>query len=291
MTYTIKNEYLEATVNELGAELISLKSADGCEYIWQGDPKYWQGHAPIMFPFCGRLWEGKYTYLGKEYSLGNHGFARHSLFSLYSAKESEITLLLKSDEQTKQNYPFDFLFYVTFSLKGKELKISHRVENKDEKDLIFAIGGHPAFNVPLGGEGKFEDWYLELDKKCEAIRVDLSEKCFRTGNDKPYLSEGVKKIPLSHSLFDRDAIFLYNVPKRVSLLSEKSRRGVRVSFNDMKYVGFWHMPRTDAPYVCIEPWTSQPSYDGAVDSLSTKAEMICLPSGYSFKNGYSIEVI
>ena len=110
MIYTIKNEYLTVDINSLGAELWSVKSADGCEYIWQGDPEFWSGRAPIMFPICGRLFEGKYTYLGKEYTMPNHGIARSSEFSLLKQTDNEITLSLVADDKTKESYPFDFIF-------------------------------------------------------------------------------------------------------------------------------------------------------------------------------------
>ena len=34
MKKTIKNEFLELTVDSLGAQMISLKSYSGTEYIW-----------------------------------------------------------------------------------------------------------------------------------------------------------------------------------------------------------------------------------------------------------------
>ena len=128
MTYRIENEFLVAEIAELGAELVSLKlKDDSCEYIWQGDEKYWTGHAPIMFPICGRLIDGKYTYRGKSYELGCHGFARHTNFSLVGAKNDEITLSIKSDDSTREIYPFDFIFTVTFSLVGKALNVKYSI--------------------------------------------------------------------------------------------------------------------------------------------------------------------
>ena len=61
MLYTVKNDKLSLTVSDMGAEMQSLLSCDGTEFLWQGDPAYWTGHAYIMFPICGRLTDGKYT--------------------------------------------------------------------------------------------------------------------------------------------------------------------------------------------------------------------------------------
>lgn len=290
MNYTIQNDFLTVVIADLGAELMSIKDKDGHEYLWQGDAKYWSGRAPIMFPICGRLFNGEYTYLGKTYTLPNHGFARKSIFTLKSASRDFVTLELCANEETRSIYPFDFIFDVTFALKNNTLDIKYEVKNKDTKDLIFSCGGHPAFNVPLDKGLDFEDCYVEFNKSCEAVRVDFSPACFLTHDDKVYSEGGTKRIDLRHDLFDNDAIFLYNVAKEIKLGSDKTTRSVTLNFNGMKYIGLWHAVKTDAPYVCIEPWTSVPATQDKVDNLLTKEEMIHLPSGYSYKNGYSITI-
>ena len=70
MQFTIENDQLRVTVDSLGCEVVSVEGKkDGCEYLWTGDPQFWSGHAPTMFPICGRLNEGKYFYDGKEYEM------------------------------------------------------------------------------------------------------------------------------------------------------------------------------------------------------------------------------
>ena len=291
MEYIIENEFLAVTVASLGAELMSVKSKEnGIEYLWQGDKKYWGGRAPNMFPICGRLWQGKYTYYGNEYSMPNHGIARSSELKLKSVEKSRITLSLVSNEETKKMYPFDFEYSVTFALEERTLSVTYTVFNSDERELIFAVGAHPAFNVPLVSGTDFEDYFVEFENECDAVRVDFSPACYCTGNDKIYTQGGTKRINLAHSLFDDDAIFLYNTSKKITLGSEKTSHGVSLSFNQMKYVGLWHAPKTDAPYVCIEPWSSIPASDGVTDELLTKAQMNHLPSGYTYKNTYTIEI-
>lgn len=290
MIYTIKNEYLTVEINSLGAELWSVKSSDGCEYIWQGNPEFWGGRAPIMFPICGRFFGGKYTYLGVEYEMGSHGFARHSEFALASQCEWELTLVLKSNEEIKKAYPFDFEFFVTFKLSIKEIKVEYKVVNTDSKEIIFALGGHPAFNVPLEKELKFEDYLVEFDKSCDAIKLELSPTCFCTYEDKIYTQGGTKAINLKHELFDNDAIFLYNTPKKIKLHSPLGKKSVTVKFDKMKYVGLWHATKKPAPYLCIEPWSSIPSADGVIDDLLTKKEMVHLEPSCIHKTGYQLVI-
>ena len=290
MEYTIQNELLTVSISEKGAEIMSIKTNDGHEYMWQGDKKYWEGRAPIMFPICGRLYNGEYTYMGKTYSLPNHGFARKSKFELKTASKSLVTLELKSNEETRLVYPFDFIFDVTFALNDDELTVKYEVKNIDTKEIIFSVGGHPAFNVPFESKERFEDCYVEFKDSCEALRVDFSPACFLTHEDKPYEPRGTKRIDLRHDLFDNDAIFLYNVSKEIKLASDKSQRSVTMRFDGMKYIGLWHAVKTDAPYVCIEPWTSVPATEGKVDDLMTKEEMIHLPVGYNYKNSYTVKI-
>ena len=102
MLHSISNDILTVEIAEKGAELRSIKSkSDGCEYLWQGDAKYWEDRSPTIFPICSSVFEGKYTYGGKEYEMGLHGFAQYSLFSAEKASETEIAFILVSSEETK----------------------------------------------------------------------------------------------------------------------------------------------------------------------------------------------
>lgn len=91
--YTLENDVISVVINSIGAELYSIKTkADGCEYLWQGDPEYWSGRSYNLFPICGRLTEGKYTYNGKTCEMNLHGFARDSEFSLIKREAGELSI-------------------------------------------------------------------------------------------------------------------------------------------------------------------------------------------------------
>ena len=76
MDYQLKNNFLTVTLSDQGAEIQSVKDVNsGREYIWQADPKIWGRHAPVLFPVVGRLKDDQYTYDGKTYHMGQHGFA------------------------------------------------------------------------------------------------------------------------------------------------------------------------------------------------------------------------
>jgi len=291
MLYTIENQKIKVSVTDMGAEMTSLiLKKTGTEYLWQADPTYWTGHAYNLFPICGRLWEGKYTYQGKTYEMNLHGFARKTPFALTEQTDTSLTFCLTDDETTYAQYPFHFALYLTYTLDGASVVTTFRVENKDEKELIYAIGGHPGFNVPLAEGETFEDYTISFAEKCEPRQLCMSETCYYLNDTVPFKVRCGKSFKLAHSLFDNDAIFLTNVAEQVTLKSGVSKHFVTVSYPGMPYLGFWHKPQTEAPYVCIEPWMSVPADDGRVDDLETKRDMLRLASGETREQSFTVTI-
>ena len=288
MLYTLNNSELTVTVSDIGAEVVSVKCAGDCEYIWQGDPAYWAGHAPLLFPICGRLFEGHYTYAGQDYTMNIHGFARRSVFACERTGEQALRFTLASSNETREVYPFDFVLTVDYRLSGKTLSSTITFRNTGDALLPAAIGLHPGFNVPLD-TGSFEDWYLEFSKPCSPDKMIFSDTCFMTGKKEAFPLENGKRLSLRHSLFDNDAIFLSRVGEEISLRSDKSARSVTFRFPDFPYLGFWHAPKTEAPYVCVEPWCGLPSFDGEVDDFGKKCDMFRLCPGDEKTVSYSID--
>ena len=180
MIHLIENENFTVGIDELGAELTTIKSKKtGIEYLWQGNKKYWTGRAPVLFPICGRLYGGKYTYLDKEYQMSIHGFIKDSILSVTKKTKSEITFTLVSNDDTKKIYPFDFEFSITYALNGCGLKVTYSVNNTGKKDMFFSFGNHTGFNVPFNRGEKFDDYYLEFDKD-KLRKIVLSEDLLYT---------------------------------------------------------------------------------------------------------------
>ena len=290
MIYSIENKILKATVDTSGAQLQSIYSkATETEYLWQGDPASWAGRAYNLFPTIGRMYKNTYTYDGNEYSLRCHGIARYRAFQLTDRTATKLTFRLTEDEDSLKEYPFKFEFFIRYELKEATLEISFIVKNTDEKELIFALGGHPGFNVPFGN-GAFEDYYLEFSEKTKVLFHTLSESKFMTGEKLPLpLTEGVR-LPLRHELFDNDAAILGNTCREISLKSKADPRYITVKYPDFRYLGVWHTPETDAPFVCIEPWSALPATDGVITDLSAKEDMTRLAPGKTYKTLWSIEI-
>ena len=290
MTYTIFNEELSVSVESLGAQLSSIRSKSGTEYLWQRDGKYWSDSSPLLFPYIARLYEKSYSYLGQRYSMDIHGFAAGCEFEAESVSARSITLSLRENEATLRQYPFRFRLSLTYSLSGPCLELSYRVQNTDNKSMPFAIGGHPGFNVPFTAGEEFEDCYLAFDQVCKPIRIGFTEELFLSGEDRAYPLEDGRILRLSHSLFDEDAIILKNTAKNLRLCSDKSDRSLTISFPGFEYFGIWHRPHTVASYVCLEPWTSLPSRQGVVEELTEKPDMIMLSPGAEYENKWSVTI-
>ena len=288
MIYHLSNAYLSVSVSDLGAELISVCEQNGIEYIWQGDKRFWEGHAPWLFPICGRLWEGHYTWKGSSYEMDIHGFARVEPFELVEQTDTTLVLTLTENERTLAQYPFPFRLTVTYTLTDRSLSAKAVVENTGEEVLPASFGYHPGFCVPLG-EGRFEDYRLTFGTPCQPKKILLSPTCFVTPEREELpLSEG-RSLPLRHELFANDAIFVENMASSVTLESDKSEKNVTICYNDAPYVGFWQAYGDDVPYVCVEPWYGLPSTDGRVDDFATKSDMLHLEAGE--KKEFSFEMI
>ena len=288
MNYIIENEKVRVEFSDIGGEMQSLVlKSSGSEYLWQGDPAYWAGRAYNLFPICGRLTEGKYTYKGKEYEMNIHGFIRNSLMKVNKISDTEIAFTLVSDGEIKKQYPFDFTYTVTYILDDTRVKTVYSVVNEGDEPMYFAVGGHPGFNVPINGGESFADHYLEFDcvKPMEWMKMT---PLFYTGVNEPYPMTDGRIIELDHSLFSEDARFFTNMCKAVTLKSRKSDVFVRLEYPKMRNLGIWHKPQTEAPYICIEPWSSVPSFDGRVDDLETKNQMEKLMPRDEYIGGFDI---
>ena len=289
MLHTIQNERMSVTVHEMGAQMWSILAHDGTQYLWQGDEKYWADRALTIFPYVARLWQGKYQLDGQTHEMPIHGFAPGSRFAVVQKTDARMVFELTDSEQTRGQYPRRFAFRVIYALEGDALHVIYEVENRDEKPMHFGLGGHPGFNVPLENGKSFSDYRLRFGEPCSPMRVGFSEDCFVNGKDTAFqLEDGC--LPLAHDLFDDDAIVLRDMAREVTLEPIGGGRSVTVSYPDMPYLGIWHWPKTDAPYVCIEPWRSLPSRLGEMAVFEEQADLVHLDSGKTYRNTWSIRI-
>lgn len=269
---TIKNNNLTAEINETGAQLSRLASKT-TEYIWDGNPEIWAKHAPVLFPFSGRLLNQKFSYNGKEYGpVQIHGFAPYANYVPCDKTESSVRMKMVVSDEIKAIWPFDFEFSVLFELKDFTLRVSYEVKNCSKEPMYYGMGSHPGFNVPLKEGLKFEDYSITFPEATGTImrNVMTPETCLNTGKQEVYSEINGNKLNLRHNLFDNDAVILSNTGFKAVISTEKDSKGITVEYPDTKYCAVWHKVKMEVPFVCIEPWTSLPGWCDKTTELTAK---------------------
>ena len=291
MHYTIESDSLQVSVRHKGMELSSLKSKmTGQEYLWQGDPQFWTGQAPILFPIIGMLKDGKTSYEGKDYAIPKHGFIRNSSEArLIHQSTDAVAFRFDSSPETLKVYPFQFVLEVSFRLTGNSLEVSHQVLNLGNKVLYYSLGGHPAFACPLLPGEKLEDYQIEFPK-VESDHTWMITAEGLIGEKGKMILNDSKVIPLHPHIFDHDALIFKALKSREVSLSHRERGPVlRMEFGDFDYLGIWAKP--GAPFVCLEPWLGIADAADHSGLLTEKEGIRTLSAGASETKKYSIEIL
>ncbi|WP_409022534.1 aldose 1-epimerase family protein [Dellaglioa sp. P0083] len=292
MTVELKNDFITVKIAEQGAELISITGNDtSIEYIWQADKQYWGRHAPVLFPFVGRLKNDEYAYDHKTYKMGQHGFARDMLFTAASKSKTSVVLELGSSPETISKYPFNFRLRLHYILNNHQIKVIYDVYNPDENPLLFSIGGHPAFNVPLKNAYlNLENYQIEVAPNVERRQIPLVGPFSDIENAKSVkFNEPIK---LSRETFKNDALIyeLKQLETTVLLSTPEDDHGVSVTLNGADYVGIWSKYPENSPFVCIEPWWGVADNIKSTGNLSDKSNIYTLEKNKSFEGSYEITV-
>ena len=262
MMVTIQSSALTVEIDSLGAQLASVRTPDKTEYLWQGDPNIWSRRAPILFPLIGRLKDKSYLLDGKPYTISTHGFARDMEFKVIGQEENRVCFQLTDTPETLAVYPFSFLLTVTYSLKDNQLTKTHEVYNRSQRDMLYELGAHDGFRVPVGGGLTMADYTVRLPGLDSVRLYGMDEQLMLTpkGEAIPLTQSA---LPLTPASFGLDTMILDSPPQaRAVLCGKGGRPRVMLSFPDFPYLGIWTQGKPfDTGYVCIEPWSSLP--DGA----------------------------
>lgn len=295
MNRVFENGKLKVTVSDAGAELVSVWDKEReVERIWRGDAAVWGRHAPVLFPFVGKVAGGKYTYRGQEYKMTSHGFARDREFELVDADESSVTHVLRWNEESLKIYPFKFALYVKHSFDEKNpcrIKIEWKVVNEANSGsaMLYGIGGHPAFTYPKGvnatdcslkidgsGLGKALEYHLLDGEGC----IDMSKKY------ELELENG--RAAIEEHMFDKDAlIVLGNQVEKIELCDNQGRAYVSMNCEGFPYFGIWSKKVDE--FVCLEPWygiADTAEHDGDIEK---KPGMQRLDAGQSRSYAYTVD--
>ena len=277
MIFELKKGNLRATAQTRGGELASLRDGGGREYIWEGDPAFWPGQNPILFPIVGSLLNGKIQINGTTYEMGRHGFARGMEFAPVEQGEDFVALELRETEETLACYPFPFSLRVTHRLLEDGFSTTFSVQNTGGSPMPFCIGGHTAIRIPEGE--RFEDFHLLFDQAETADSHLLSPQGIILHDGRKTMLDGTGTLALDYQDFAQMDTLIFSMLRsgNVSLVHRETGRGVRLDFHEFPMVAFWTKP--GAPFLCMEPWLGCAAWDNESGRFEDKLFCALLQPG------------
>ncbi|MEO7313459.1 MAG: aldose 1-epimerase family protein [Chitinophagaceae bacterium] len=283
---TLQNEFVSATIAPKGAELQSFKNKEtDIEYMWSGDAAYWGKVSPVLFPIVGTLIDDTYFYKGQPYKLPRHGFAREQEFEARQLSETEAVFTLKDSKETLKVYPFSFEFRLRYKLDKSSVSCTYEVHNPGSNDLLFSVGGHPAFAVPFNEDTRYEDYFLQFVETESLKRYKLENGLIGEATEIIAMENG--QLPLSPSLFYEDAIVLKHLQSQCIVLgSDEQPHGLHFCFTDFPFFGIW--AAKDAPFICLEPWCGIADHTTHNQQLQDKEGVIALAPNANWQRTWSV---
>lgn len=289
MEIKLRRGPLTAAAETLGGELVSFQSQR--EYIWGGDPAYWTGRNPVLFPIVGSLKDGAIRFGETACEMGRHGFARRSEFIVADQGEDYVVLQLENSPATLAQYPYPFSLQVRHQLLEDGFSTEFTVKNTGDAPMPFCIGAHTAFRCPLAEGESFQDYQLVFDQPEEADSLLLSpEGILMAGKTRRFLTNETA-IPLDYEAFAQlDTIIFDGLRSQgVKLVSRTSGLGVRMRYEGFPMIAFWTKP--GAPFICMEPWHGCAAFDNESGQFADKHHCITLAPGASKALSYQVSLL
>ncbi len=287
MKHVIESSALSVTVADAGAETVSIFDREkGAERLWTADPAVWNRHSPLLFPFVGKVTDGKYRIGDREYAMKTqHGFARDMDFTCVGETASSVTHRLCATAETLAIYPFDFRLTVTHRLEGRRLSVAWEVENAGSDPMYFAIGGHPGFLLPEGV--RKED--------CRIAFPGAGELRYKGANAAGFLLPEEKDLPLREgsAAYQPDIpdtwVFEDGQVRQVGILLPDGTPFVMLHCEQFPMLAVWANPR--GPFICLEPWFGRTDDEGFRGTVDRKKSIQCAAPGEKKEYGYSVDFI
>lgn len=263
-----------AVISDLGAELQSLRGGTGQELLWQGDPRWWAGRSPVLFPIVGRAEGDRLTLAGQDISLPQHGLARRQTFRMTEKSACHVVHELTASAETLAFYPRHFRLRLEHRLTGTGLSLQAEVLNTDQAPLPFGLGFHPAFQWPLPGSDGAPH-FLSLANRAEPLRSPLQGGLLLREKTRSPFVKG--QLALSPDLFAEDALVFTEGAGEALSYGPPDGPQIRFRFENLPFIAFWSKP--GAAFVCIEPWHGAAAFSGAGPAIEDRPGTIVLAPG------------
>jgi galactose mutarotase-like enzyme len=268
---------LHAEINPIGAQLSILRDSSGRDLLWNGDPAFWTGRAPILFPIVGELAGGQYRLGAKSYTLTRHGFARGKPFEVIAKNAASATFRLKADDSTLAVYPFQFELDVRFAVHGATLTLTSSIRNLGASSMPASIGYHPGLRWPLPFGRERAAHFIEFANEEPAPMRTLTKAGLVAPEPAATPIEG-KRLVLKDELFTNDALIFDRINSRYVTYGAADGPRIRVGFPDSPYLGVWTKPG-GAPFICIEPWHGMADPEGFKGDFTVKPGVFLVTPG------------
>jgi len=197
-----------------------------------------RGGNPVLFPSPGKLAGDAYVVAGESHALKQHGFARNLPWEIVDARaetDARATLRLSSSDETRRDFPWDFVAEYTYILKGNVLRVEQTFTNTGREELAFGAGFHPYFHV----------------KQSEKAGAKIGTKATRAFDNVTKKDVALEKaIDLTRKEVDLHLVDHGAAP--CTLTFATGAITVRGSSEFSHWV-VWTLEGKD--FVCVEPWT------------------------------------
>lgn len=284
-TIRIASEQLAVEVSTLGAEMQSLRTADGRDFLWNGDATWWTNRSPILFPIVGKAPDDRLAVNGKTYPMAQHGIARRREFAIIEQTATSCRHELVSSPETREVYPFDFRLVLEHALDGNRLSVNATVRNTGEALLPFGIGFHPAFLWPLpGADGKPHEVILDNGGEPGVIQLEGG----LIGKTLPTSPFKAGRLTLKPDLFANDALIFPEDAGTGLTFQAEDGPSLHFTFENLPNIALWQKP--GAPFLCIEPWHGMAAHAGGTAELVERPYTVALPAGEEMRFGFTVEI-
>ena len=273
---TITSGALSASISALGAELQTLQDSAGRDLLSDGDPRFWSGRAPILFPVIGELNDGGYTLDGQRYAMAKHGIARTSTFAVVEQAAESVTFALEASDATRAVYPFAFRLEIRFAIVGAVLAVTATIANLGDAPMPASFGFHPALRWPLPYGQPRADHTIRFahDEPAPIRRIDGTGLLLPDALPTPVEGD---TLALRDDLFAADALIFDRLTSRSVSYGAPTGPRIEVSFTDFPTLGVWTKP--GAGFICIEPWQGSADPVGFTGDLRDKPGIIEIAPG------------